>query len=704
MNKKTNTVILWLIAIGLLLGMIITFTPNLGFGGGGVTTAQGDVVLRVNGEPVTDLEINQLRNSNPLYYAVTEGEVGDDLQLLALDAVITQELLRQAAASQRVSNSEVKAAVNAFREERGVAGGRNDSNYIQLLASSGFDDASFRAYMRDQLRQQKWEAGIVGEATVTDEEVETFYEAFRNDYRTDERIVARAIAVTDPELASELRTRVLTGESFAKLATEHSVERADRAGAVGASSGSTEPQPVGRAALPSAVSSAAFQLRAPGLTNVISASGQYWLVQVEEYLAPQVKPFEEVAEEVREDAITSLQVGLISRELDERLAAADIEVVDDSEFRYDNPPVATVGGKEIRAADLARATYGNAEVQQFLDPSLSFLITDMLKPQILDQLVDQAAAFTGAAELDGRFFGTEAQVARQALNWVTRDISLDDADLEAYYEENIDRYTEEAHAQAVSFEFDDFESAENFREAVLAGTTPTDAAIEAGVEATDLGTVTPGSEETAIDAALFGTDAFERIDASDREISDVLFIRASADAEDGEDDPAADADEIIGTDTEETAAADSTALEEAAAEAAAEVLDGEDTERADEELSADPLEADDDGEEAAARDRYVVLVATRSPERTRPLEEVADLVRDAALAEARADAQTEWLDEARAGLEVETLLPEPAADQFGDIDFSPEEPLGDIEFDTDDAIEAVEDAEGADDAPATEGE
>src|SRR5690625_7704375 len=113
------------------------------------TYDKGDDVMRVNGEPNTDLEINQLRNSNPLYYAVTEGEVGDDLQLLALDAVITQELLRQAAASQRVSNSEVKAAVNAFREERGVAGGRNDSNYIQLLASSGFDDASFRAYMRD---------------------------------------------------------------------------------------------------------------------------------------------------------------------------------------------------------------------------------------------------------------------------------------------------------------------------------------------------------------------------------------------------------------------------------------------------------------------------------------------------------------------------------------------------------------------------
>lgn len=694
MNKKTNTVILWLIAIGLLLGMIITFTPNLGFGGGSVASARGDVVLKVNGEPVTDLEINQLRNSNPLYYAVTEGEVGRDLELLALDAVITQELLRQAAATQRVSNAEVKDAVNAFREDRGVAGGRNDSAYIQLLAGSGFDDASFRAYMRDQLRQQKWEAGIVGDADVTDEEVATFYEAFRDNYRTDERIVARAIAVADPELANELRTRVLTGESFAALASEHSVERADRAGALGAASGSTEPQPVGRAALPSAVSAAAFQLRAPGLTSVVSASGLHWIVQVQEWLAPAVRPFEEVAEEVREDARTSLQVGLISAKLEEMLAAANIEVVDASEFRYDNPVVASVGSEDIHAADLARATYGNAEVQQFLDPSLSFLITDMLKPQILDQLIDQTAAYTGAASLDGRFFGTEAQVARQALNWVARDITLTDDEISAWYEDNIDRYTQVPQAQAVSFEFAAFDDAEAFREAVLAGTTPTDAAAELGIEPRDLGRVTPGSAETAIDAALFGTDAFSVIDASDREISDVLFIRGSEEAEEAEITP----EETLATDTEEDAPA--TDVREAAAEAAAEVLGDEDSERVDGEISGDPLEAEEDT--PATADRYVVLVAARTPERVRPLSEVEDLVRDAALAEARAEAQVEWLEEVRAGLEVETFLPEPGDPAQG-IDFSPEEPLGDIVFDTDELLELPGDEEGAEDveeAPA----
>ncbi len=692
MNKKTNTVILWLIAIGLVLGMILTFTPNLGFGGA-ASQQQGDLVMRVNGEGITDLQINQFRNANPIYYAVTEGEVGADLQLLALDAVITQELLRQAAAPMRVSNGEVRDAVNAFRDDRGVAG--NDNAYIQLLQSAGFDDATFRNYMRDQLRQQKWQASVVGEVDVTDEEVRTFFEVFRDNYRTDERIVARVIAVADEELANELRTRVLTGESFAELASAHSVERADRAGALGAAAGSTEPQPVGRAALPIAVSNTAFDLRAAGLTNVISSGSMYWIVQVEEYLAPTERPFEEVAEQVREDALASREAGLVTVELERLLDEASIEMVDTSEFNYNNYLVATVGDEELHAADLARATYGNANVQQFLDPSLSFLITEMLKPQILDQLINQTVAFKGAADLDANFFGTKAQIAEYALNYVARDVTVGEDVIEAYYNDNQQAYTQNAEAQAVSFEFDSFEAAEAFRDDVLSGTAPTDAATSAGIVPVDLGVLREGQAETAIDAALFNTDAFAPIDTvSSREISDVLFIAAPVEESGTETDTEAseEADgeaglpdttltgENVADEAEEVDSATATEVAEAAADAAAGVVNGEDE-------AADLVgEAVDDvlepelAEVEAARDRYVVLVAVRTEERIRPLEEVRDLVEDAALATARQDVQQAWLEEVRAGLDIENLTAvEP--DPLGGIDFSPE-----LDFDPEDIV------------------
>src|SRR5690606_28857420 len=170
---------------------------------------------------------------NPVFSAVTEGQVGEDLRLLLTDTVVRQAVLAQAAARERVSNAEVRRAVNEFREARGVEGARNDNAYLQLIGSAGFDDQSFRDYMRQQLRQEKWEEGILSGATVTDEEVRSFYEAFSDNYRTEERIRARAIVVSDRELAEELRARAEAGESFAELAAEHSEERADRAGALG---------------------------------------------------------------------------------------------------------------------------------------------------------------------------------------------------------------------------------------------------------------------------------------------------------------------------------------------------------------------------------------------------------------------------------------------------------------------------------------
>lgn len=712
-RKKTNVVVLWLIAIGLVLGMVLMFTPNLGLGTR--TVSRGEVVLHVNGEQVTDVTVNQVR-ANPLYYTVTEGEVGADLELLLVDTVISQVVLRQAAASTRVTNAEITAAVNAFREDRGVAGRGNDTAYLALIGSAGFDDAAFRGYMREQLRQQKWEEALIGEVTVTDDEVATFFEAFRDSYRDEERIVGRVLAVADPELANELRTRVLTGESFAELASQHSIERADRAGALGAPAGSSEPLPVGRAALPAAVSNAAFAMRAAGLTQVLSSGGMYWLVQVEEFIPQQRRAFESVAEQVREDALQAKRVGIVSAELERLKRAASVEFPAGSTLSYENYVVATVGGEEITAVDLARATYGDAQVQQFLDPSLAFLITQILKPQILEQLIDQRIAVAGASTLNGEFFGTEAQQAAQIMSFVARDVDADEEAALEYFERNQGTYLVNASAQVMQYEFATFEEAEAFRDAVLAGSTPTDAANAAGVVAQDLGTIRPGGAETAVDAAVFGTNAFVVIDGSNREISDVLFVQppvqeGGAEAPAGDevaaeeagdeaasDDDAAEAEEpeledlIQAADAAMDAAVENAeAAQQALADAAAEVQEGvdavlqgrdageeEDAGEGDGETALsgaeDAAEAED-AEADAPAERYLVLVAARNPERSRSYEEVADQVHEAVTAIMRQEAQQEWLDEVREGVEVRNLTIFGGLDPFDGIDFSPEEPV-----------------------------
>lgn len=231
-NKRTTTIILWAVSIGLLAGMVISFTPGLSMIGAN-TSARGPVEMTVNGQNVYQTDVQQAR-SNALFSAVTEGEVGEDLRRLLVDQLARQVVLQQAASRINVSNGEIRTAVNDFREERGVAGGRNDRAYQNLIASAGFTDQAFREYLREQLRIGKFEERLVGSVEVTDEEVETYYQSHLTSYQTEERILARQIVVDDETLAHQLRRRAMDGADFAALAREYSLDLADRDGAIGA--------------------------------------------------------------------------------------------------------------------------------------------------------------------------------------------------------------------------------------------------------------------------------------------------------------------------------------------------------------------------------------------------------------------------------------------------------------------------------------
>lgn len=628
LSKRTNTIILWIISIGLLLGMVITFTPTMG-GLGGQSANEGRPAIMVNGEPISELDVARARQ-NPLFSAVNEGQVGEDLDLLLVDQLVRQKVFDLAAARTRVSSGEVRQEVQDFRESQGVAGRRNDQAYLSLIGRSGYDDQSFRAYLEQQLRRAKYEENLTEDVEVSEAEVETFYQANSRQYRSEDRIRARMIVLDDAGLASELRERARAGESFAELASEFSQERADRAGALGAPQGSTDPQPVGRAALPQAVAAAAFGLGGPGLTEVIESGGRAYLVQVEEYQPEQARSLAEIEDEVRADALEAKRAGAVRRHVNGLLEQATIEVPEDSEVDYDDHVVARVGDQEIRSSELVLATYTNQQIQQNISPQLAPLIVDFFKPTILENMIDSKLAYLGAERLDGEFVGTEAQVAQQALAYVSRDAEVDEAAVGEYYEANARRFTVPAEAEVTRVDFDSQEQAASFRATVVNGEEVEAAASEEDGTVTDLGSVSEGELEEALDRALFGTDAFESLSGDDREVSDVLVLQPAEGAE--------------GRDA---------GMEPGQADA-----DGEAT---GEDGAADAEEPPDAGE--LAQESFVVLVAARTPERVRPLAEVRPEVEQAVLQSERSEMEQAWLDGLREEIEVENLLAETSAQE-----------------------------------------
>ena len=653
LNRRTNLIILWILAAALVLGMVITFTPTMGLGGGGQGAAAPAIL--VNGEPIGELAVVRAR-SNPLFNLVQEGEVGADLELLLIDELVRQELIRQEASRQRVSNAEIRDAVEEFRVSRGVAGRANDSQYLAIIAGSGFTDETFRLYLGQQLRQSKWEAELIDGVDVTDAEVEAYYMANDEMYQTEERILARQIVLATRDEAEAVRAQLTAGADAAALAREVSLERADRDGALGA--GETEPRAVGRPALPTAVATAAFAIRGPGVTDVVEAAGLYHVVVVESFLPAATRPFDEVVDQVREDALQAKQAQALDEAVRRLLADARVEIPARSalQLRYDDGVVATVGAVDIKRSELVRATYTNPQIQQALSPDTAFLITAFFKPAILDQLIDQELAYQGADTLGVPFVGPRRFVAQSALEYVTRDVEVDDEAVEAFYQTNLSAYTVAASAAASRVDFERVEDAEAFRNDLLDGVPVDEAAVAHDGVLTSLGTVRPGQVEPDIDTALFATNAFDALPAGG-EVSDVLVLVVQPEA-----------------------------LPEA---------------------------LEDEGEEGAAEveERIVVLVADRTPERVRPLSEVRAQVESSILAERRAAARQAWLGELRAEIAVTNHLADAGNDDLFGLDgFTFDEPLdegleGALDEALDEALDSVDDGnDAAPDGDAGEGD
>ncbi len=622
-TRRTNTIILWVISIGLLLGMIITFTPTLGRLGGqrAPTAVNGQAELVVNGATIYESDVSRARQ-NPLFTTVTEGQVGKDLDLLLTDELIQQQLLSQASAKVNVSNGEVSKQVDSFRKARGVDGRKNDQAYLNLIGGAGFNDQTFRDYLRQQLRESAWQDQLTKDVSVSDAEVQGWYETHPTDYQSEERITAREIVVDDADLAASLQKQAVGGADFAQLAKDNSKELADRGGALGAAQGSSDPQPVGRPALPTAVATAAFGLQGPGITDVVSANGRFYVVKVESYEAAATRPLDEVRDQVKEDALNAKKAGVVQAKIDDLRKQADISVPDGSSLSYDNHPVATVGDATVTAAELDRATYTNPQIQQALSPQSADLITQFFKPAVLGQLIDTEVAYQGSKNLDVSLVGSKPMVAQAALNYVSRDASATADELKAYYDNHTSSYTIPAEAVATRVDFTDQGQATAFHDAVVGGTAVDAAAKAQNGTVQDLGTVQPGQLTTTLDTALFKTDAFSAVPGDARQISDVLVV--SQPAADGGANGANTGSSANGTDASGAAAANA---------------------------------GGDAGTAApATTDTYVVLLATRTPERTRSFDEVQSQVKAAVLAQKKQELRTQWLDQLKKDIQVKNLL------------------------------------------------
>ncbi|GAA5511499.1 foldase protein PrsA [Deinococcus carri] len=525
-NKKAVNVLLGVLALLLVVGMAYQFTPNLGSMFGSQT--KGTPALKVNGQTVTAEELEAVRRSVPVLSSVDSGLLADDFKTLVVAQKVRQALVTQAATDIDVSRADVNAEVKKVREQNNLT---DNKAWTDALQQAGLTDSAFRQQTRDQLAvNRKIEALQKAVPPATDAEARMYYDLNPQGFQTDARIVGREIVVSDEAKAKSLLAQVRSGADFAQLAGQNSTEFKDRGGALGPLENGS-PRPVAQVALPSEVGTAAFALTQGGVTDVVPSGGKFYIVKVEKYLPPATKPFAQA----RADAVTAVTKQKKDAALEQWVTGlergAKIEVIDPN-WKTENPAVASVAGQNVPYSDVVAQVAGNEQFANLMGQvpaeQVAQLANSILKPQVVEQLIDGYAAPTIVGQKKLPLVGTRQELAAALAAYGARDVKVSDADVQKFYLQNAKLFETPASATVSEASFADRAAALAFRQGWNGQGDFVAAASKAGGTVSERGEVQPGTPEApgtlnpALEAAVF--TAKDLRTAGEGSLSDVVKV------------------------------------------------------------------------------------------------------------------------------------------------------------------------------------
>jgi parvulin-like peptidyl-prolyl isomerase len=486
-SKRVVAVIFGFLALAFVVGSILLFTPQ------GQRSTRGKVELTVNGRPIYELDLARAQQNDPILSTNPQGLLRKLAEINLGDRLILTTALVQDTARIGVSSGELRKELDAIKERLGL---QKKEEYDRFLARIGYTDAQLRSELREQIRINKRIEEIQKKAEPTEEEVRLYFELNREQYRNQERVLARQIVVDDKATAEKIYAEVSKpGADFAAIAKANSKLNAEQGGALGAAAGQSEPGPVTRVVFPNAVADVVFKLRDGQISRPIEAGGRFYIVKVERYLPESDAQFEEVKDRVREDARRVKGQGALEAYLEGLRAKANVKFGDNTTLQFENPVVASVGDTEIRLAEVTQLVFANPQVPQLVQQGLGELAVQFFLPQTLEQLINREVIYQAAMQLVQPFFGTKSDIASQAQLWKTRDITVSDAEARKYYDSNLANFTIPASArtQAVNFKKEDRAKAEAFRAAALRGGKLEELARANNGTVQDFGVVNPGT-------------------------------------------------------------------------------------------------------------------------------------------------------------------------------------------------------------------
>jgi parvulin-like peptidyl-prolyl isomerase len=161
-----------------------------------------------------------LSESHPGQSFPDSGDAAEAFKEDLLDQMVTHRLLLSEARRRglAVDPEEVDAEINEMKGEY------SESEFEQLMTEKNVGKEAWREKISEELLVQKVARSAMAEpVTVSDEEVNRYYDLHRDEFKTEEAVRARQIVVPTDAEAQQIRELLTEGQDFEEIARARSI-------------------------------------------------------------------------------------------------------------------------------------------------------------------------------------------------------------------------------------------------------------------------------------------------------------------------------------------------------------------------------------------------------------------------------------------------------------------------------------------------
>ncbi len=278
------------------------------------------VIARVNGEPITQKDINVLLE----HAGIKEGgkiQQGSDLHKAMRQEIINQlineKLVLQAAKKENIKVDK-KEIMNQYNNI--VSAFPKEDDYLKKLKARGMSkDMVLKSIERD-LTINKFRDSISKDITIPDKELKDYYDKNLSIFAVPENLRLSIIKVGNIEEAKKIRKEIEKGASFEEMAKKYP------AGHTGPGAGETGW--VTMDTFPSEMAKEIKKIKTGSVGGPIKGREGYYLIKVQEKKGGKTQSFDEVKENIRHILMQQKKVEKFQIWLQDTKNKAKIEILE----------------------------------------------------------------------------------------------------------------------------------------------------------------------------------------------------------------------------------------------------------------------------------------------------------------------------------------------------------------------------------------